>query len=66
MGSSYGPVGPFVNYNFRMIDAGSKESLMDLERRRRESTTSSIFATETGRMDSTRERDGTSAKWSYV
>jgi len=35
--------GPYVNYNFRMIDAGSKESLMDLERRRRESTTSSVY-----------------------
>lgn len=60
MGSSYGPVGPYVNYNFRMIDAGSKESLMDLERRRRESTTSSVYGTDTGRMES--GRDGTSAK----
>ena len=28
--------GPHVSYNFRMIDSGSKESLLDLERRRRE------------------------------
>jgi len=35
--------GPYVNYNFRMIDAGSKESLMDLERRRRESCNSSVY-----------------------
>ena len=40
--------GPYVNYNFRMIDAGSKESLMDLERRRRESSTSSVFNMEHG------------------
>ena len=39
--------GPYVNYNFRMIDAGSKESLMDLERRRRESGTSSVLTMET-------------------
>ena len=60
MGSSYGPVGPYVNYNFRMIDAGSRESLMDLERRRRESTTSSVYGTDTVRMES--GRDGSSAK----
>ena len=65
VGSSYGPVGPYVNYNFRMIDAGSRESLMDLERRRRESTTSSVYGPDTGRMESGRlesGRDGSSAK----
>jgi len=60
VGSSYGPVGPYVNYNFRMIDAGSKESLMDQERRRRESTTSSVYNMDTGKVET--GRDGTSAK----
>lgn len=38
--------GPYVNYNFRMIDAsraGSEQSLMDVEARRRASATSSNF-----------------------
>ena len=45
-GHGAGAAGPYVNYNFRMIDAGSRESLMDLERRRRESATSSVPHTE--------------------
>ena len=28
-----GPAGAFVNYNFRMIDAGSEASLMDIDLR---------------------------------
>ena len=55
--SRNGPAGPYINYNFRMIDAGSRESLMDLERRRRESTTSSVVAAE-GRMEGREARDG--------
>ena len=41
-GHGHGAEGPFVNYNFRMIDA-SRENLMDLERRRRESASSSVL-----------------------
>ena len=43
--------GPHVSYNFRMIDSGSKESLLDLERRRRESSSTSV-----SRMEGTEGR----------